>query len=293
MSQPKRKSFMELQREMQLIRQNERLMADNMNRLMANLQQRPMLPIESEEARAQRYREIELRRERPRLPPNLPEEPDDYDYDQAHPGNQVQQGNEYWTYGTVSDDNYWGYINHQGAKANAKKLEQMRLEHDRQQREWRRQQEEWRKQQDEWGLFQAKLNRQREEMKEEQAKARESEDEFNLRAQQREKDMELKRIEAMKQEMIMEDIAAAAPQAPPPEDLASLRRGKRPTIPPPPARSRAEAAPPPRREGPLSAEEHTAYNLKPTGGTADPGHRQKRDTYWEAQNIAWRHFQER
>lgn len=264
MSQSRRKSFMELQREMQLIRQNERLMADNMNRLMANLQQRPMLPIESEEAKAQRYREIELRRERPRLPPNLPEEVDDFDYAQPVPGHVPRQGNGFDEFLT-SEHNYQGYSNHQLEKQMAKQREKWRLEN----LEWEREREEWKREREIWRLKQ---------------------EEYDRKAQQREKDAEL---EAMEQERLAEQLADLEPRARQPvESLASLRRGKRPTVPPPSTRPLVEAAPPPRREGPLSAEEYTAYNLKPTDIT-DRGHRQKRDTYWASQNIAWQHLQER
>jgi len=63
-------------------------------------------------------------------------------------------------------------------------------------------------------------------------------------------------------------------------------------------RQQQAPAPPPEiryvREGEWTAEEYTAYNLRP-GGTAamDPGHRQKRDTYWSAQVIAGNQFHER
>lgn len=265
-----RKSPIEHRARIEAIRQHERLAADNLNRLMANLQQRPMLPIESEEAKAQRYREIELRRERPRLPPNLPEEPDDYDYAHVPAGVQPEQGNDYWTLGMVSDQNYWGYMNHQREKEYAKEMEKRRLEQERKEKEYQKQREEWKREREIWRLQQ---------------------EEYDRKAQQREKDAEL---QAMERERIAEQLADLEPRARQPvESLASLRRGKRPTVPPPSTRPRVEAAPPPRREGPLSAEEHTAYNLKPTGGPADPGHRQKRDTYWAAQNIAWQHMQER
>ena len=272
-----RKSPIEHRARIEAIRQHERLAADNLNRLMANLQQRPMLPIESEEAKAQRYREIELRRERPRLPPNLPEEPDDYDYAHVPAGVQPEQGNDYWTLGMVSDQNYWGYMNHQREKEYAKEMEKRRLEQERKEKEYQKQREEWKKQREEW--------------KREREIWRLQQEEYDRKAQQREKDAEL---QAMERERIAEQLADLEPRARQPvESLASLRRGKRPTVPPPSTRPRVEAAPPPRREGPLSAEEHTAYNLKPTGGPADPGHRQKRDTYWSAQVIAGNQFHER
>ena len=74
--------------------------------------------------------------------------------------------------------------------------------------------------------------------------------------------------------------------APPPEIRYDFLPPPQPPYKPPPTPSQGYV-----REGEFSAEEYTAYNLRPLN--TEPGHRQKRDTYWSAQDIAKRHEVER